>query len=204
MNVTDCCHRLLQSRSGSPRWSTTRMMLTLRTKWTRWAAPLMLPDNNGPVASTAWQIRVSLKEQKWAQDCRICAVWCMLVRAQSCCCAQRWPWNYFFFHSKKGGIMHILCCFVSFIPVSCQKFFWHCVCSFPQLMEVTGKNQDECMVALHDCNEDVSRAINFLLECTSDMVNSIIWLLSHLTASMFTCTLIFHWYSLFSHVNSIF
>lgn len=37
-------------------------------------------------------------------------------------------------------------------------------------MEVTGKNQDECMVALHDCNEDVSRAINFLLESTSDMV----------------------------------
>lgn len=41
---------------------------------------------------------------------------------------------------------------------------------FSQLMEVTGKNQDECMVALHDCNEDVSRAINFLLESTSDMV----------------------------------
>ncbi|MEQ2193940.1 hypothetical protein XENOCAPTIV_018953 [Xenoophorus captivus] len=40
-----------------------------------------------------------------------------------------------------------------------------------QLMEVTGKNQDECMVALHDCNEDVSRAINFLLESTSDMVS---------------------------------
>ncbi|TNN35026.1 Ubiquitin-associated protein 2 [Liparis tanakae] len=39
-----------------------------------------------------------------------------------------------------------------------------------QLMEVTGKNQDECMVALHDCSEDVSRAINFLLESTSDMV----------------------------------
>ncbi|XP_062867105.1 ubiquitin-associated protein 2a isoform X2 [Trichomycterus rosablanca] len=37
-----------------------------------------------------------------------------------------------------------------------------------QLMEVTGKNQDECMVALHDCNEDVNRAINFLLEGTSD------------------------------------
>ncbi|KAK7135462.1 hypothetical protein R3I94_014203 [Phoxinus phoxinus] len=33
-----------------------------------------------------------------------------------------------------------------------------------QLMEVTGKNQDECMVALHDCNGDVNRAINFLLE----------------------------------------
>ncbi|XP_028302433.1 ubiquitin-associated protein 2a [Gouania willdenowi] len=40
-----------------------------------------------------------------------------------------------------------------------------------QLMEVTGKNQDECMVALHDCNEDVSKAINFLLESTSDMTS---------------------------------
>lgn len=39
-------------------------------------------------------------------------------------------------------------------------------------MEVTGKNQDECMVALHDCNEDVGRAINFLLESTSDMVSN--------------------------------
>lgn len=29
------------------------------------------------------------------------------------------------------------------------------------------------MVALHDCNEDVGRAINFLLESTSDMVNNI-------------------------------
>ncbi|XP_035640927.1 ubiquitin-associated protein 2-like isoform X2 [Oncorhynchus keta] len=37
-----------------------------------------------------------------------------------------------------------------------------------QLIEVTGKTQDECMVALHDCNEDVNRAINFLLESTSD------------------------------------
>ena len=37
-------------------------------------------------------------------------------------------------------------------------------------MEVTGKNQDECMVALHDSNEDVNRAINFLLEGTSDTV----------------------------------
>ena len=41
-----------------------------------------------------------------------------------------------------------------------------------QLMEVTGKNQDECMVALHDCNEDVNRAINFLLESTSDTVGT--------------------------------
>lgn len=30
-----CC-RLLLSRSGLPRWFMTRMMLTLRTKWTRW------------------------------------------------------------------------------------------------------------------------------------------------------------------------
>ncbi|XP_034026294.1 ubiquitin-associated protein 2-like [Thalassophryne amazonica] len=37
-----------------------------------------------------------------------------------------------------------------------------------QLIEVTGKSQDECMVALHDYNEDVNRAINFLLESTSD------------------------------------
>ncbi|XP_076026851.1 ubiquitin-associated protein 2-like isoform X2 [Genypterus blacodes] len=37
-----------------------------------------------------------------------------------------------------------------------------------QLIEVSGKTQDECVVALHDCNEDVNRAINFLLESTSD------------------------------------
>lgn len=37
-----------------------------------------------------------------------------------------------------------------------------------QLMEVTGKNQDECIVALHDCNGDVNRAINILLEGNSD------------------------------------
>ncbi|PIO28397.1 hypothetical protein AB205_0035590, partial [Aquarana catesbeiana] len=36
------------------------------------------------------------------------------------------------------------------------------------LMEVTGKNQDECLVALHDCNGDVNRAINILLEGNSD------------------------------------
>lgn len=39
-----------------------------------------------------------------------------------------------------------------------------------QLMEVTGKNQDECIVALHDCNGDVNRAINILLEGSSDTV----------------------------------
>ncbi|KAM5299660.1 LOW QUALITY PROTEIN: ubiquitin-associated protein 2 [Ctenodactylus gundi] len=37
-----------------------------------------------------------------------------------------------------------------------------------QLMEVTGKNQDECIVALHDCNGDVNKAINVLLEGSSD------------------------------------
>ncbi|KAM8886666.1 ubiquitin-associated protein 2-like isoform 1-T1 [Spinachia spinachia] len=37
-----------------------------------------------------------------------------------------------------------------------------------QLIEVTGKAPDECVVALHDCNEDVNKAINFLLESTSD------------------------------------
>ncbi|NXH87382.1 UBAP2 protein, partial [Edolisoma coerulescens] len=39
-----------------------------------------------------------------------------------------------------------------------------------QLMEVTGKNQDECIVALHDCNGDMNRAINILLEGSSDTV----------------------------------
>ncbi|XP_071456808.1 ubiquitin-associated protein 2 isoform X7 [Marmota flaviventris] len=37
-----------------------------------------------------------------------------------------------------------------------------------QLMEVTGKNPDECIVALHDCNGDVNKAINILLEGNSD------------------------------------
>lgn len=47
-----------------------------------------------------------------------------------------------------------------------------CFCfAHSQLIEVTGKTQDECMVALHDCNEDVNRAINFLLESTSDIVS---------------------------------
>ncbi|XP_068461024.1 ubiquitin-associated protein 2-like isoform X2 [Clinocottus analis] len=40
-----------------------------------------------------------------------------------------------------------------------------------KLIEVTGKTQDECMVALHDCSEDVNRAINFLLESTADITS---------------------------------
>ncbi|XP_024909018.1 ubiquitin-associated protein 2-like isoform X2 [Cynoglossus semilaevis] len=39
------------------------------------------------------------------------------------------------------------------------------------LIEVTGKTQDEGMVALHDCNGDVNRAINFLLESKSDVTS---------------------------------
>ena len=42
-------------------------------------------------------------------------------------------------------------------------------------MEVTGKNQDECIVALHDCNGDVNKAINILLEGNSDTVSVINW-----------------------------
>ncbi|XP_055080448.1 ubiquitin-associated protein 2a isoform X3 [Periophthalmus magnuspinnatus] len=41
-----------------------------------------------------------------------------------------------------------------------------------QLMEVAGKTQDECLVALHDCNGDVNRAILFLLDSPSDTQNS--------------------------------
>ncbi|XP_038624983.1 ubiquitin-associated protein 2-like [Tachyglossus aculeatus] len=37
-----------------------------------------------------------------------------------------------------------------------------------QLMDITGKNQDECLIALHDCNGDVNRAINVLLEGSPD------------------------------------
>ncbi|MEJ1277055.1 ubiquitin-associated protein 2 [Cricetulus griseus] len=45
-----------------------------------------------------------------------------------------------------------------------------------QLMEVTGKNQDESIVALHDCNGDVNKAINVLLEGDSDTVpGKILW-----------------------------
>ncbi|XP_078288084.1 ubiquitin-associated protein 2-like [Rhinoraja longicauda] len=37
-----------------------------------------------------------------------------------------------------------------------------------QLIDITSKNQDECMIALHDCNGDVNRAINVLLEGNPD------------------------------------
>ncbi|XP_066577635.1 ubiquitin-associated protein 2-like isoform X7 [Amia ocellicauda] len=37
-----------------------------------------------------------------------------------------------------------------------------------QLIDITGKNQDESMIALHDCNGDVNRAINVLLEGNPD------------------------------------
>ncbi|KAM6037915.1 ubiquitin-associated protein 2-like isoform 4-T5 [Theristicus caerulescens] len=37
-----------------------------------------------------------------------------------------------------------------------------------QLIDITGENQDECVIALHDCNGDVNRAINVLLEGNPD------------------------------------
>ena len=37
-----------------------------------------------------------------------------------------------------------------------------------QLIAITGKNQDECVIALHDCNGVVNRAINVLLEGNPD------------------------------------
>ncbi|XP_041429722.1 ubiquitin-associated protein 2-like isoform X22 [Xenopus laevis] len=37
-----------------------------------------------------------------------------------------------------------------------------------QLIDITGKNQDECVIALHDCNGDINRAINVLLEGNPD------------------------------------
>uniref|UniRef100_A0A8C9YRE3 Ubiquitin associated protein 2-like n=1 Tax=Sander lucioperca TaxID=283035 RepID=A0A8C9YRE3_SANLU len=37
-----------------------------------------------------------------------------------------------------------------------------------QLIDITGKDQDESMIALHDCNGDVNRAINVLLEGNPD------------------------------------
>lgn len=45
------------------------------------------------------------------------------------------------------------------------------VLSFWQLVDITGKNQDESMIALHDCNGDVNRAINVLLEGSLDTVS---------------------------------
>lgn len=42
--------------------------------------------------------------------------------------------------------------------------------SLLQLIDITGKNQDECVIALHDCNGDVNRAINVLLEGNPDTV----------------------------------
>lgn len=66
--------------------------------------------------------------------------------------------------------LHCAFCFyhLTFLILFSNVFFYSFL---TKLMEVTGKNQDECMVALHDCNEDVSRAINFLLESNTDMVN---------------------------------
>uniref|UniRef100_A0A0S7ENI1 UBP2L n=1 Tax=Poeciliopsis prolifica TaxID=188132 RepID=A0A0S7ENI1_9TELE len=42
-----------------------------------------------------------------------------------------------------------------------------------QLVDITGKDQDESMIALHDCNGDVNRAINVLLEGSPDTVSTL-------------------------------
>lgn len=47
----------------------------------------------------------------------------------------------------------------------------HITALFPQLIDITGKDQDESMIALHDCNGDVNRAINVLLEGSPDTVS---------------------------------
>lgn len=52
-------------------------------------------------------------------------------------------------------------------------------------MEVAGKTQDECMVALHDCNGDVNKAINFLLEEVTKKVLDPVLLVCDLVAVSF-------------------
>lgn len=104
----------------------------------------LLPNSNVLVALTTWWIRESYKEQKWLH------VMCSRQFHAGTCSLSRFALIAWRFYGNSINLMF----------------------SSSQLMEVTGKNQDECMVALHDCNEDVSRAINFLLECTSDMVNN--------------------------------
>lgn len=51
--------------------------------------------------------------------------------------------------------------------VSCLMIALHLF----QLIDITGKDQDESMIALHDCNGDVNRAINVLLEGSPDTVS---------------------------------
>lgn len=53
------------------------------------------------------------------------------------------------------------------VSISLLKNFLH----FTQLIDITGKDQDESMIALHDCNGDVNRAINVLLEGSPDTVS---------------------------------
>lgn len=53
------------------------------------------------------------------------------------------------------------------VSIALFKKFLH----FSQLIDITGKDQDESMIALHDCNGDVNRAINVLLEGNPDTVS---------------------------------
>jgi len=60
---------------------------------------------------------------------------------------------------------------LSFSP-SLEFSCYSLLLSFFQLVDITGKDQDESMIALHDCNGDVNRAINILLEGSPDTVSS--------------------------------
>lgn len=50
-------------------------------------------------------------------------------------------------------------------------YYYFLFLDFSQLIDITGKDQDESMIALHDCNGDVNRAINVLLEGSPDTVS---------------------------------
>ncbi|MGH0189984.1 UNVERIFIED_CONTAM: hypothetical protein FKN15_040980 [Acipenser sinensis] len=48
--------------------------------------------------------------------------------------------------------------------------------ALPTLVDITGKNQDECMIAVHDCNGDVNRAIKCMIavhDCNGDVNRAI-------------------------------
>lgn len=89
-------------------------------------------------------------------------------------------WNYdtkfcMFCFLKPGSFKHSWCFFSfwsspSFLLWGVQACSWSLLIFLFQLIDITGKNQDECVIALHDCNGDVNRAINVLLEGNPDTV----------------------------------
>lgn len=148
----------------------TRMMLTLRTKLTRWGTLRAFVRQYKPGRA------VTLFHDSSAQCGHVKNAYLMI-----------WMTFYdLYCHTVQNR------CILSLVHLCwlLDDYNMICVCCFPQLMEVTGKNQDECMVALHDCNEDVSRAINFLLESTSDMVN---YITSHFKLHLLLRLLVFNY-----------